>query len=79
MAANSPLTVGEAQDAIGDELLQNRLTAEGHDAKAVPIGGQNHARIPESMKENAPADWRQLPEAQIELLPERSTAQSTTT
>eukprot|EP00747_Dinoflagellata_sp_TGD_P161667 gnl/TRDRNA2_/TRDRNA2_178386_c0_seq1.p1 gnl/TRDRNA2_/TRDRNA2_178386_c0~~gnl/TRDRNA2_/TRDRNA2_178386_c0_seq1.p1 ORF type:complete len:281 (-),score=80.40 gnl/TRDRNA2_/TRDRNA2_178386_c0_seq1:180-911(-) len=63
-------TVAEEQQAIGDELMQKRLTATGHDAKPVPIGGQHYDRVPESMKENAPADWRQLPVAQVEVLPE---------
>lgn len=57
-------------DAVGDQLLHARESATGLDAKPVPTYGLAHQRVPESMKENAPADWRAIPVHQIEILPE---------
>lgn len=57
----------EEIDAVGDDIIRLRETATGLDTIAVPLGMQ---RVPESMKENAPANWRNIPVHQIEILPE---------
>lgn len=52
-------------------MAQARVAATGHDAEAVPLFGiRNPSRVPDSMKEGAPQDWRDLPEAQVEILPQ---------
>jgi len=55
-------------DAVGDQIVKLREAATGWDTTAVPTYGQR--RVPESMKENAPADWREIPVHQVEILPE---------
>lgn len=58
-------------DSVADELAKARLTATGVDEKPVPVHYSRHGHsVPVSMKENAPTDWRELPETQIEILPE---------
>lgn len=62
-------TVGEQVDIIAEQMHQARIVAEGHDAKAVPVFGIYQSRVPDSMKADN-GNWRELPEAQVEILPE---------
>lgn len=58
-------------DSVADDLAKARLTATGVDEKPVPVNYSRHGHsVPVSMKENHFTDWRELPETQIEILPE---------
>lgn len=63
-------TVGDVIDAVGDQIIKYRETATGWDTVAVPTYGIGKQNVPESMKENAPQNWRDIPIHQVEILPE---------
>jgi len=63
-------TVGEVIEAVGDQIIRLRETATGWDTVAVPTYGIGKQNVPDSMKENAPQNWRDIPIPQVEILPE---------